>query len=275
MLGNGFLPMFAVAGGGGLTGATWALDGSGRAYNEPTLGSELVTNGDFSSATGWTTTWTISGGAASTSGNSRALQRSIGAVVGAWYQIGFDVLTYTTGFWYLSAAGLQGVSVTLSNTVANNLAVTVRAASTADLRFISDGSAGWTGTIDNVSAKSIVPSTTLATVTGNANNQTAAAKIHTLTTGTQAGVVSLLDSASNPQNFLLAYHDGTNVRLDKCVSGVYTNLITTAVAFTSLAQIEIRRPSGNTFQLWYGGSQRGTDQTVNDARRARCLGCES
>ena len=25
-------------------GATWALDGSGRAYNTPTLGSELLTN---------------------------------------------------------------------------------------------------------------------------------------------------------------------------------------------------------------------------------------
>lgn len=265
LLGNGFLPMFAVASGGGLVGATWALDGSGRAYSMPTLGSELVVNGDFSSAAGWSTTWTISSGVASTSGNSRSLQRPIGATVGAWYQIAFDVLSYTTGFWYLSAAGFQGLSVTLPNTVANTLTRVVRATSTADLRFISDGSAGWTGTIDNVSTKAITLPTTLATITGSSTNLTAAARIHTLTTGTQAGVVSLLDSASNPQNFLLAYHDGTNVRLDKCVAGVYTNLITTAVAFTGGAQIEIRRPSGNTFQLWYGGSQCGTNQTVNDA----------
>jgi hypothetical protein len=37
------------------------------------------------------------------------------------------------------------------------------------------------------------------------------------------------------------------------------------VAFSANAQIEIRRPSGNTFQLWYSGTQRGTDQTVADA----------
>jgi hypothetical protein len=118
---------------------------------------------------------------------------------------------------------------------------------------------------DDFSVKAISLPSLFATIAGASSNQTAAAKIATLTTGIQSGVVALLDSASNPQNFLIAYHNGTSVLLDKCVAGTYTNLITTTVAFTANAQIEIRRPSGNTFQLWYNGTQRGTDQTVSDA----------
>ena len=78
-------------------------------------------------------------------------------------------------------------------------------------------------------------------------------------------MVSLLDSVASPANFLLAYHDGATVKFEKCVGGTYTNLVSISVAFSAGAQLEIRRPSGNTFQVWYNGSQIGTDQTVNDA----------
>jgi hypothetical protein len=118
---------------------------------------------------------------------------------------------------------------------------------------------------DDFSVKAISLPSLFATITGSLPTQTVAAKIATLTTGTQSGIVALLDSASNPQNFLIAYHNGTSVLLDKCVAGVYTNLITITVAFVANARIEIRRTTGNTFQLWYNNSQRGTDQTVADA----------
>jgi hypothetical protein len=57
----------------------------------------------------------------------------------------------------------------------------------------------------------------------------------------------------------------TTPHLDKCVSGVYTNLITAVSTFVADAAIEIRRPSGNTFQLFYNNVQVTTNQTVADA----------
>ena len=166
----------------------------------------------------------------------------------------------TSGFSAIASCGSSSASWALGNATARTTTTNCKIRLSPNAATINA-----TARFDDVSAKIITLPTTLATITSPTPTQTAAAKIHTLTTGTQAGVVSLLDSASNPKNFLIGYHDGTNVKLDKCVAGTYTSLISTAVSFSSNAQIEIRRPSGNTFQLWYNGSQRGTDQTVSDA----------
>lgn len=268
------------------TGATWALDGSGRAYNVPTLGAELLTDGGLEN---WTTATNLTSWIESISGAS-TINRDADASQGA-FAARFDIDASnnsaflrqdvaTVNRWFrLDAVAKTNTSASVSLGTTNNpwlMAVTrslpasysayfaTGRAINASLIIARSAATGASFYFDDLRFREISLPTTLATIAGTPT-QTAAAKIHTLTTGTQAGVVSLLDSASNPQNFLIGYHDGTNVRLDKCVSGAYTNLITTAVAFTSLAQIEIRRPSGNTFQLWYNGTQRGTDQTVSDA----------
>jgi hypothetical protein len=265
--------MFVNGGSARLTGATWAVNGSGRAYNTPTLSNELLINGNFASwsgdnPVGWTLSSTENAANFVTEVSEQArivadsfwgIRQSVTAV-GGWYQFGLDVNAIVVNTVRIDSGG---TAVTSYSSTGNKLA-TARFPGT--YFGIYRGTSGVCDfTVDNATVKSISLLATLATVTGSTNNQTAAAKIFALTSGTQAGVVANLDSASTPANFLLAYHDGTNVKLDKCVAGVYTNLISTAVAFSSTAQIEIRRPSGNTFQLWYNGSQRGTDQTVNDA----------
>lgn len=118
--------------------------------------------------------------------------------------------------------------------------------------------------MDEVTVKPLTLATLLATTQGTAN-QTPLAKVYAITTSTQAGAIGWLDDPTNPQNFVIGIRDGSgNVNLTKCVAGVYTNLISISSAFVADAAIEIRRPSGNTFQLWYGGSQVGTDQTISD-----------
>jgi hypothetical protein len=87
-----------------------------------------------------------------------------------------------------------------------------------------------------------------------------------LLSGLQCGVVMCLDNPANPQNFVICYHNCTNLYLDKCVAGTYTNLITTATAYGAGRYVEIRRAgSSNVFQAFYNGSQVGTDQTISDA----------
>jgi hypothetical protein len=263
MLGNGFLPMFAPGGAANVwTGATWATSG-GKAYNVPTLGSELLTNGGFDTDTVWTKDagWTIGGGvAAKATGSANWIRQSV-AIVGRYHRLSFDIVSISAGSFRAGIGGYAyGPNLTEIGTgyAADALAVF------ASFNGVSASSTA-SGTVDNVSLMSFATATLLASLSGSSSNEAAAAKIATITTGRLAGVVALLDSASSPQNFLHAYHNGTSVLLDKCVAGTCTNLITTTVAFTANAQIEIRRPSGNTFQLWYNGSQRGTDQTVSDA----------
>lgn len=93
-----------------------------------------------------------------------------------------------------------------------------------------------------------------------------------------AGVIARADAAIAPTTYLLATYSMhisgyfCFVDLYKCVSGVYTNLISTWSNSpgagggdfpTALQNIEIRC-SGTTVQLFHNNIQVGADQTVND-----------
>lgn len=265
-----------------LTGSTWATDGNGRGYNTPTLGSELLTNGDFSA---WTSDdpdgWTVSGesgsdpamsevgsgedhtGPGSGSANyystaTPMYMHQSPSTVGAWYQHE-SVVSYALNSNLGWRWGFIG-----NHALGNGTNVDTDRASSAQFTLIRQSLPVDT-TLDSISLKQLTLSTLYAYTTGTASDQTALAKINAGGIGTQAGVISLLDSAGTPANFIIGYHDGSKAYLDKCVGGTYTNLISVSSTFVSDAAIEIRRPSGNTFQLWYNGSQVGTDQTISDA----------
>ena len=244
------------------TGATWAMSG-GNAYNTPTLGAELIVNGGFGTDTIWTKEpgWSIVGGvAAKAAGDANWIWQSA-AIVGRYHQLTFDVVSVSGGEF---RGGIGGVAIAPARTTTGTGYACDGFAAFGSYNGVSCSSTV-TGTIDNISLRPYTTSTLIASLSGSSSNETVAAKIATLTTGRQAGVIALMDSASNPQNMLVARHNGELLILEKIVAGVHTFLIYIAVSFTANAQIEIRRPSGNTFQLWYNGTQRGTDQTVSDA----------
>lgn len=263
------------------TGSTWALSG-GRAFNTPTS-TELLSNTSFdSNTTGWTG---VNALLSSTSGGfaGNALLITNSASNGYAYASG----TTTAGRWvilrYRHKSGTAAVATIRLASTSSGTDIAVRTGeASADwteyamsgravgantfARLLCVGATGETVLFDNVSLQMPSRASLLATVAASASNLTASAKLFSLTTGTQAGPVACVDSASDPQNLLWAYHDGVGVTLDKCVAGTWSNVIPrVSVAFSSDAEPEIRRPSGNTFQLWYGGTQRGGDVTVSDA----------
>jgi len=274
--------------------ATWKFDVDG-AYNEPILtGSNLITNGNFetwSSATN-AGTWTELLAGTST------VNRESSVVQAGSFSCRFDVdasnsipkvaaaLTATHARWlridYYWNLNTGTATVGFTPSDANLLC-------SADARLISAGSwqpqfdtgliygaGGFAPTFQPVSAASksvyldsatafyLDDSSIAAICDGQGINEPVSCKIKTLRTGTHAGVLGWVDSASK-LNYIIAIHDGVNVRMLKCVNGTLNILVNVAVAFVTNATLEIRRPSGNSFEVWYNGSKVGLTQTINNA----------
>lgn len=283
MLRSGFLPHFGLL--KGLSGSTWATNVSGRAYNTPTLGSELLSDGGFENWNSATdlVSWI------ETIGGTSTINRESSIIHGGTYAARIDIdgsNTYSdiaqssvvqVGGWYLvtvyakTSTGTASVRVGIGGSLTSytpttdytQLLLTARSVGTS-IQFNRNSATGASLYFDTASTKQLTLATLLATTQGT-GTQTPLAKVYAIAANTQAGVIGWLDNPASPQNFVIALRNGSgNVNLTKCVAGTYTNLISISSTFVQDAAIEIRRPSGNTFQLWYNGSQVGTNQTIND-----------
>ena len=122
---------------------------------DKTLGSELVTNGGFSSDSDWTkgTGWTISGGVASidgSQGGSVNLQQNAGLVTGEVYEVTFDVVTRSAGQVRAIAGGnANGTWRSSTGTFTEYL----KSTNNAFIYFKADSN--FNGSIDNVSVKKL------------------------------------------------------------------------------------------------------------------------
>lgn len=255
-----------------LWGATWDTDVDGRAFNTPAAGAELVTNGSLSSATGWTAEVgvAISGGVASYNGTqaNKSIYQIPPLTSGAWYRTQFDVTAYTQGRIYSELGTSLPGSVGIDRTaIGANLIDTAIAGGT----YIAVRSNTQSGnnpilSVDNVSCKEIKPTSFLAYKLSTASNHIVTARIYSLSTGVLAGCFALVDNPHYPQNGIFAYHNGIGVTMRKLVAGVWTTTVAlVTVAFASDADVEIRPLGSNQFDLYYGGTKRGSTATINDA----------
>jgi len=120
----------------------------------PTLGTELVTNGDFATDSGWTkgTSWTIGGGVATSDGGNSTLTQNIAFVLGRNYLISFNV-SRNSGTLFV-----RNVSSTTIHTIDVNNNVSFQSftyAATSSNGYINFYSYDYNGTIDNVSIKEL------------------------------------------------------------------------------------------------------------------------
>jgi hypothetical protein len=119
----------------------------------PILGSELVTNGDFASGTGWNTSagaWTISGGAASATAATAVLSQSATtATASRTYQVTFTVSSYTSGGVRIEFGGFNGTTRTSAGSFTQYFSTT----NTNGL--LVQPTSAFTGSVDDVSVKEV------------------------------------------------------------------------------------------------------------------------
>lgn len=270
-----------------LTNQKSRLLGGGRLpVPAPVLGAELLTNGDmetWSSATNAGTWSEIIAGTSTinqdsinrrsgtycarldidASNNNAALTQA-NAVVGTWYLVSvWAKLVSGAGSLAIGKVGQTTLNVTLTSSYAQYNYIIPATTTQAWLLGRATASSASIA-IDDASVKPITLASMFST-RPYGTHVTVKAQA-TVVAGTRAGVVCNLDSASAPSSFVIASHDGTTARLTSCAAGVYTEKISATVAYSAGAYVEIRRLAGTTtYQLWYAGSQVGTNQTIADA----------
>ena len=230
---------------------TWRVSG-GVLVNEPTLGSEMIANGGFDSADGWTTSggWSVGGGVATCDGSAGSLRRS-DCVVGVWAQHTREI-SRTSGTYYLNSA------VTPSF-VYSYATCTVR---TITASFGYD-STNYDGTLDNVSLKQLSISNITNLVQLSTSNASISATVAALTEGMQAG---LLVNYVDEDNFCYVVFDGSGkIKAVQRVAGTYAADSLSSVLAFSANDVLQAISSGGTVTVKKNGTTIGSPFALNAA----------
>jgi hypothetical protein len=245
----------------------------------PTLGSELVTNGDMELDANWSdlsapTTNERSSEQAHTgtysrkivgSANGSGISQNISVANGLWYQV--NTWTYVSA----AAARIQS-SVPLSfvssnmNTAAwtqKHLIGRATATGTAALAGVQSGINTCTAYFDDFSLKEVQLSSALDLLGDILRSTGTWRSTPTVESGTQAG---LAINYTDENNLVLAYvnrYDG-KAYLDKRVAGTWTNVINDSITYGAGKELAVV-VDGTGYSLYYDGAQVGTQQTIADS----------
>jgi hypothetical protein len=266
------------------TGSTWSWS-SEKVNNTPTTTGESLTDGGVET---WTTSTNLTNWSESISGTSTINQESSDIYSGS-YAARFDIdssnsntylsqsFSLSTGTWiqysaYIKAStGGKSVKAFSSSTT---IQLTSFSPTTSYVQYLWTGrTTGSTSTLgiqrqsaasssiylDALSVKTITLNTLSRTVNVNRTNLDAQVILPNFTTLTQAGIIIGLDSASSPNNFILATLDGGGKAwVNQNLNGTYSTLVAAGTVTYGAAKVLRVTRDGTTINLYYDGNLIGT-----------------
>ncbi len=270
---------------------TWEISG-GLGVNTPTLGTEILTDGSMENdpVTNWPpeNPVTRTKVADERTGGAGSWSLDLARASGNSYGVVAQRPTGQARTWYRFSAWLKNIDAT-------DLALAPYRSDWSALAWLDYAGLSWAevvgvgrmngddtlyfylelyaavngqhGRWDDVSMKAITTKTLFATLPRCMTPDVICKAAWTIPSWAPAGVVVRLDSAANPQNFVIGYHEGAKrdrAGLAKCVNGSYTQLIYATATHVAGAYVEVRA-SGSDVSLYYNGAQIGATQTVSDA----------
>jgi hypothetical protein len=193
----------------------WSRDQRAEKWYTNGTGAELVVNGDFAASTGWTAEagWAIGAGVLTGTATSANTYRAATLTTGALYDVTFDLVSRTAG---LVSVSVGGTSISNWHSTVGAIKFKMVAGSNGT---IAVKSAGFSGSIDNLSVKlsaiQVTTTTGLDNVANSASRLTAAANDATLlqlltaATGTRTTSV-YIKRISGSGTISLTRNGGTN-----------------------------------------------------------------
>ena len=248
----------------------------------PTLGSELVTNGTFDSATtGWSATnsslASVAGGASgnalevtNTAAFGDARQTLPALTIGAYYQFSSwakgNAPFSGNGLvrWGINPAGQDYSSLTYAGAGATNTFIARVTSATSNLTLITNsGTIGIKSGHDNVSVKLI---TDTGVLLGDIARKNGTYICHpTVAVYSHCGMdVNWLDANNLVRVVVARLSGGDTAKLLKRISGTWTEVITGSITYSAAAELKVV-VSGTSFSLYYNGTQVGSTQTIDNS----------
>ena len=271
-----------------LTGSTWTI-ASGAALNTPTMGANIIAAGKgvFTSDI---ESWAALGGNLVTNDGGELkivyVDTAGGALLNLIPEAEFSAVPVVNERYRFEFDGRVNaggnVSVTFRSEALyyNSQSITSTVKSTYSLTLLNHGAvareinislfgAGETTWLDNLKLYQLTSSDLFASI---AMPMPATFDMKAAATGalasTQAGV--WVGDGANPTNYIMATCERAKVALWKKVGSTISVVYSTNTAYVAGALIELRRTAATTYQLWYNGSQIGTNQTISDAGLLAC-----
>jgi len=276
-------------GGGGLAwqsgGTTWSVS-EGKMKNTPTVGATLWDTGADTFESG-TYGWKKYGNNTVENDNGKLkityVDNANGAynslveegdlteplTIGQWYMFTADMMTAQTeqgdAVYIYDGSTILNVAWVISNTM-TPYNISFKALSTnGSIIYIGVMAAGDVFYIDNISLKPLTLSELVNTVQTSTPDILATVNTPTANTrGSWHGLALNVDSATDPQNMVLAIYNTYTLQLIKMVNGVYTTLISGSVNWVSGAELRVIK-DGTTYSVYYNNTLVGTSQTISDA----------
>ncbi len=241
---------------------TWRVS-SGVLVNEPTLGSELVTNGGFDSADGWSvgTNWSISDGkaVAISAVGANLIDQAGSWVANTFYRHQLEITGYSSGSLALNLKA----SGNLPYFSANGTAVRTGLCDSTSFKFSGVTASPFSGSADNFSIKAIATASLPTMVQLSTPNASVSATVAALTAGTQAG---LLVNYVDENNFCYVIFDGAgNIKAVQRVAGTYAaDSLSQASAFSANDVLQAISSNG-TVTVKKNGTTIGSPFALNAA----------
>lgn len=206
-------------------------------------------------------------------------KQTIPVTIGTWYRFA-EWAKRTAGatndnvpnFYALTTQYVYTPPITEANWTLKEGRFHALASNNGELRISSSGAAaGWdTVIVDDISVKAINFPSMLAKLKTSASGDTCIGVKLTPIACVHGGLILNLDSAINPQNYVIAYLEKVNsgltyLHIDKCVGGTVAVIlggVTNPVTIAAGAELEIKK-TGTTYKVYYNRAL-VTSQTINE-----------
>lgn len=245
------------------TAGNWYITNN-AATCAPTLGGDVILDGDMSSALNWTldADWSIGGGVAT----------KAGAATGNIYQANL-----TAGVWY-NAIGTFSLSVSTFSFIFGSSVNVVATSGTGSFSVVGRSAGTWAGvrggptaagTADDVAYYGLSMPELLALQPMSTTNVFSAVNL-TLVARNPGGLALNWDDPTTPTKGVIVWHDGSGtVKLETLSSGTWTTVQSTSATYSASAPL-MCRVDGTSYTVYYNNALVGSTQTVTGFTGGYC-----